>query len=94
MLQVLKILHRYDDIEPEEILNLLGPMRTRGHTFKLSKAHVRTRQYAMSFRHRTVNTWNALPQEVVTAPNINLFKSRLNVAWKHRSNKFQPSFII
>ena len=33
---------------------------------------------ANSFSNRVVDTWNNLPEDVVNAPSVNAFKSRLN----------------
>ncbi|MPC38028.1 hypothetical protein E2C01_031527 [Portunus trituberculatus] len=35
-----------------------------------------------SFPHRTVEKWNALNNEVVTAHNVNNFKEKLD-KWRH-----------
>ena len=32
--------------------------------------------------HRTVNRWNSLTEEVVSAPSLNSFKSRLDELWR------------
>ena len=34
------------------------------------------------FAVRVVNTWNELPEEVVNAPSVNAFKSRLDKLWE------------
>jgi hypothetical protein len=34
------------------------------------------------FSQRVVNTWNSLPESVITAPTVNSFKSRLDAFWK------------
>ena len=46
-----------------------------------------------SFAFRVVNPWNKLPLDVVMAPNLNSFKSRLNVHYKNFPQKFCPSFM-
>ena len=46
-----------------------------------------------SFAFRVVNPWNKLPLDVVMAPNLNSFKSRLNVHYKNFPLKFCPSFM-
>ena len=44
-----------------------------------------------SFAFRVVNPWNKLP--LVMAPNLNSFKSRLNVHYKNFPLKLCPSFM-
>ena len=48
----------------------------------LKKERVETRQRRKHFRHRTVNRWNSLTEEVVSAPSLNSFKSRLDELWR------------
>jgi hypothetical protein len=40
------------------------------------------------FTNRVINIWNSLPENVVAADNINLFKTRLNEHWKTQSVLF------
>ena len=40
------------------------------------------------FSERVVAAWNTLPENVVTAPNINCFKSRLDRFWRNEPLKF------
>ena len=41
-----------------------------------------------SFTERVVAAWNTLSENVVTAPNINCFKSRLDRYWRNEPLKF------
>ena len=56
---------------------------TRGHSLKLVKqrSHLDIRKHF--FNQRVVASWNSLPEHVVTAPNMNIFKNRLDHFWKH-----------
>ena len=54
---------------------------TRGHSLKLKKERVTARQRRHYFRHRKVNRWNTLTEYVVSAPSLNIFKSRLDRFW-------------
>ena len=56
--------------------------RTRGHQLKLAKIGARTNVRLHFFTSRTVNWWNNLPEEVVTAPSMNCFKSRFDNHFK------------
>ena len=46
---------------------------------------------ANSFSNRIVNTWNSLTENVVSAPSLNTFKSRLNQCWKRHPRKFEAA---
>ena len=46
---------------------------------------------ARSFSTPVINDWNALSNEVVTAANINQFKSRLEVFWSTKAFKYDPT---
>ena len=52
--------------------------RTRGHSYKLLKKSSSTSQSQTFFSMRVVNSWNSLPDLVVTAPSVNAFKCRLD----------------
>ena len=54
---------------------------TRGHNLKLKKECMIARQRRYYFRHRVVNRWNTLTEYVVSAPSLNIFKSRLDRFW-------------
>ena len=92
MIQVYKILHGFDRIDPSMFFEMADLSRTRGHKYKIAKQRNRTSFRSNSFSSRVVDTWNALPEHVVDAQNINTFKSRLNSVWKNHPQKFSPSF--
>ncbi|XP_070173493.1 uncharacterized protein [Littorina saxatilis] len=56
---------------------------TRGHSLKLGKDHCRLNVRSNYFSQRVVNTWNSLPEEAVTAPSVNSFKTRIDNFWRH-----------
>ena len=81
MIEVYKYLHGQYNVEKVPLL--LDEIRvTRGHSRRLKKERVETRQRRNHFRHRTVNRWNSLTEEVVSAPSLNSFKSRLDELWR------------
>ncbi len=88
MIEVFKMLNVYDD----QVDNILdrpeATASTRGHSFKLNKRHARTNVRLHSFAYRVVNLWNDLPEQVVSSPNINVFKNRLDSYWKDHPLKF------
>ena len=59
--------------------------RTRGHVVKLIKDQciLDIRKYKLS--QRTINEWNKLPTNCVTASSVNIFKNKINTyLWRAR----------
>ena len=58
---------------------------TRGHSFKLYKhqSHLNLRKHF--FSQRVVDVWNSLPDDVVTAPSLNMLKRRLDYHWRNET---------
>ena len=92
MIQVYKIIHGIDRISIPEFFEIVCESKTRGHQYKIAKKRSSTSMRKHTFSNRVVEEWNSLPEYVVDAPNTNVFKSRLNSAWKNHPYKFQPSF--
>ena len=76
----MKILDKY---EKEE-------QKTRGHNLKLQKSCSRLDVRKYFFSQQVVNLWNNLPKEVVEAPSMDSFKSRLDKAWNSRYTLYTP----
>ena len=51
---------------------------TRGHNKKLTLQFARNNIRKHSFGLRSIENWNNLPENIVNAPNLNIFKSRLD----------------
>ena len=62
-------------------LELADARPTRGHSSRLKKPQVRKTVRANFFGVRVVNSWNNLPESVVTAPSVSSFKRRLDQHW-------------
>ena len=64
------------------------------NNIKLTKQKVDTniRLHGFSFKLRIVNSWNSLPNDVVCADSINMFKSRLKTFWYNKNLKYQFKF--
>lgn len=76
MIETYKILHGLEGI-PDTQFFQRNTNHLRGHSLKLSKpTHWRTTLKGNWFPVRVVNHWNALPESVVTAPTIAIFKQR------------------
>ncbi|CAH8669480.1 unnamed protein product [Schistosoma bovis] len=61
---------------------LLLPSRTdhlRGHSKKVQKPRSNRLRLEFRFSHRVVNYWNSLPEHVISAPSVNIFKTRLDL---------------
>ena len=87
MIETYKILNNiYDSRVTGGLLDLYvnhidNPERIRGHTLKLFKRRARLNTRQKFFSHRVVDTWNSLPQNVVSAPSLRSFERRLDRWW-------------
>ena len=81
MIEVYKILTEIYDSSVSPKLPLSSESVTRGNSFKIinRRCHYDLRKY--SFCNRVTNLWNSLPDVVVTAPSLNIFKNRLDKHW-------------
>jgi hypothetical protein len=79
MIQVYRILTGIDDMDANTFFHIANST-TRGHSRKLYKRRCRTNMRKNSFAYRVVDKWNSLPEPVVLAETMNIFKSRLNEA--------------
>ena len=52
--------------------------RTRGNSLKLSVNRCKYNLKKFSFSSRIVNIWNSLPDSVVMADSVNMFKNSLD----------------
>ena len=87
MIQCYKIMNGLVRIEAQDLFTRVPSINTRGHGQRVlrTKAHKATR--IKSFSQRTIKSWNSLPIDVINAPSINAFKSRLDEAWKKKIYK-------
>ena len=81
MIEVFKILNGYYDESCVPNLPRNFDTRTRGNSLKLM--HVRTKldMRKFSFCSRVVGYWNSLPDYVVKATSVNMFKNSLDKLW-------------
>ncbi len=79
MIQVYKLIHGIDYINNmENLFQVKQNSRTRGHIYKLVKPRCGANRRYQSFFYRVIDTWNSLPEYVVTSGPVNEFKSNLN----------------
>ena len=84
MIEVYKYVHNlYKTSSASDLLPRDEPRITRGHEYKLKKQRCVTTLRQNFFSIRIIDSWNALPSSVVTAPNLDTFKNRLDNVWSH-----------
>ena len=93
-MQVYKILHDIDKIEKEKLFTMSTYTQTRGHSLKHFKHRARLNVRKNCFSIRVVDSWNALPNSVATAPSLNAFKSRLHKHWRNHPYKFNATYYL
>jgi len=71
----------YNDILPRHTDTGIS---TRGYTLKLQKRSCTSQIRSNILGYRTVNLWNSLPEEVVSACSTNGFKERFDLLFKDR----------
>ena len=72
-IEVFKILNGYENIDRNMFFSLKKDSRTRGHEVKLVKDQCRLDIRKHSFSQRTINEWNKLSTDCVTASSVNNF---------------------
>lgn len=83
MIELYKILSGKYDMDVSNFLTLSNQTNTRGHHLKLEKKRPKLNLRKYAFSHRTVNTWNNLPEDVISAPSTKSFERRLDSSWKN-----------
>ena len=81
MLQAFKILRREYHLDEGLFFKTPTDGRTRGHSYKVFKERAVSSLRRNFFSCRIVELWNELPETVVSAPNIDSFKERLDNFW-------------
>ena len=61
---------------------------TRTHDKKVFPHQAKSLLRRNSFKVRTANTWNTLPEYIVNAPSLNSFKNRLDNHWLQQDLMF------
>ena len=91
MIELYKFMHEIYRCDTPKFQRTNNETRsTRGHSLKLEKGHHRLKIRGNFFSVRVINTWNELPNSVVTAPSVNSFKARLDKFWDGLPSIFDP----
>ena len=77
-IEVLKILNGYENIDRNMFFSLKKNIRTRGHEVTLVKDQCRLDIRKYSFTQRTINEWNKLSTDSVTASSVNMSKNKVD----------------
>ena len=85
------ILNQINRIDPNKCFIMSNYRAARGNSLKLFKRRSRLKVRASVFSNRVVDVWNSVPDNVVTAPSLNSFKSRLNKHWHGHEFKFHAT---
>ena len=67
-----------ENIDRNMFFSLKKDSRTRGHEVKLVKDQCRLDIRKHSFSQRTINEWNKLSTDCVTASSVNMFKNKVD----------------
>ena len=80
-IEVFKILNGYENIDRNIFFSVKEERRTRGHGVTLAKKQCRLdiRKISFSFSQRTVNEWNRLSANCVSASSVNMFKNKIDM---------------
>ena len=79
MIEVYKIIsYIYDSNTSQTILNFRekNSINLRGHQFTLEHKRLHTPSRVNYFANRVVNNWNSLPDYVIGAGTLNMFKNQ------------------
>ena len=68
-------MHNIDHIDKESFFTFAVDDR-RGHAFKLYKDRFKLDIGKFSFSNRVCDSWNHLPNDIVTASSLNIFKNK------------------
>jgi ribonuclease P/MRP protein subunit RPP40 len=84
MIETYKILTEKYDRLTVPTFTIMHSSITRGNDLKLQKNRVKYDLRKFYFTNRVINTWNSLPNSVVTAESVLSFKRRLDKFWENQ----------
>lgn len=68
---------------------ILNTSNTRGHNMKVAKQKCKLDVRKYFFTNRVADTWNSLPEHVVSATKVKTFENRLDRYWKNHPMKYE-----
>ena len=77
LIMTYKILHGQVLLNSDEFFTI-NLNHTRSNGMKIYKNHSNTNSRKFSFTQRIINDWNNLPHDIVSAPNVLIFKTKLD----------------
>ena len=84
-----RIFHNLTIISPTDIFIMSPIVVTRGHRFKIQMQHCQIEARRRFFSCRIIPKWNSLPNDIVDAPSLPVFKSRLQAFLGEELYSFQ-----
>ena len=90
MIDLYKILHRkyHKECCPKFVTLEEMTGRTGRHSLYLYQERSNMDRRKFSFTQRSVTVWNTLTEHVISAPNVNVFKNRIDKLWSKEPMKF------
>ena len=82
-IQIFKIVSGVEDIDVDTFFTF-NDNNTRGHIFRITKPSVNKTLRLNSFPTRAIDSWNSLPESVVTSDSIVSFKTSLDKYWSYK----------
>ena len=93
MIEIYKIIKEKYDSNATKFIKLWKDMAQRqgprGNPNKMFTQRAKYNIRKFSFAPRTAAMWNSLPNEVVNAPTVNIFKNRLDKLWDKEDIRFE-----
>ena len=84
---IYQVMHGLLDLPCEAFFERPTVRMTRGHSKKVAKPHAQVRVRQNHWSVRSINDWNSLPENIVTADNLNQFKNYLDEHWRRERFK-------
>ena len=79
---VFKIMHKIDNTDYTKLFHRSATQHSiRGNSLKLDKPRANKNIRLHSFSHRVINQWNQLPDDIVSAKDVIVFKTKLDKLW-------------
>ena len=84
IIELYKIIKEHYDSDTVVKITYAPYASTRGNNFKLFSQHSTYELRKHCFINRVTNVWNSIPNYVINAPSLNVFKNRLDHFWSNQ----------